>query len=164
MPFALAVLLFAFQPAAPAPSIAVPAGQHMVLTARGRGFQVYRCEQPAGSPTAEWKFFFPRAELFSKEQKVGTHGAGPSWQYKDGSRVEGTVLASAPSENLGAIPQLLLRATHPTGTGLFSRVTYIQRTATQQGVAPQTGCDAAHLGQVAEVLYQATYTFYAAER
>jgi hypothetical protein len=45
---------------------------------------------------------------------------------------------------------------------MFAQVSWIQRVATENGVAPATGCDDAHVG--AEVLapYAADYFFYRA--
>lgn len=44
----------------------------------------------------------------------------------------------------------------------MSEVTYIQRLDTQGGLAPATGCDAAHEGATARIGYTATYYFYRA--
>jgi hypothetical protein len=45
---------------------------------------------------------------------------------------------------------------------VMSKVTYIQRLETVAGLAPQTGCDSAHLGALVESAYSATYYFYQA--
>jgi hypothetical protein len=58
----------------------------------------------------------------------------------------------------------LLQATSNSGPagGTFSETTYIQRINTTGGVAPSTGCDAAHLGATVAVYYTADYYFYRA--
>ncbi len=60
----------------------------------------------------------------------------------------------------GAIPWLVLRAKSHAGDGLFAKVAYIVRSATEGGSAPTAGCDAAHVGAEARVGYRATYTFF----
>ncbi len=58
-----------------------PAQGPLLLTLRGRGVQVYRCE------AAGWVLDHPEAALFDVRQKlVGHHDAGPSWHLDDGGR------------------------------------------------------------------------------
>ena len=73
----------------------------------------------------------------------------------------GQVLQRANAPKAGAVPWLLLKAASNDGSGVFGRVTYIQRRETDGGSAPGTGCDSAHTGAVAAVNYQAEYVFYA---
>jgi len=50
---------------------------------------------------------------------------------------------------------------HSGATGLFTDVTYVQRLNTSKGVAPATGCDAAHVNPPdVHVQYSADYYFY----
>ncbi len=57
-----------------------------------------------------------------------------------------------------AIPWLLLEGVNPSGKGVFSDVTYIQRLNTVGGLAPSTpGTEA---GQEVLVPYMADYLFY----
>jgi hypothetical protein len=133
----------------------VPDGHRLVLSALGRGVQVYDC--PAGA----WVLREPAAAILRGERTVAIHYAGPTWQsVKDGSKVIVTgarVEVKAPHPERD-IPWLLLPTTG-TGPGLFGEVRYIQRLATRGGVAPTGACQAgASLG----VPYHATYNFWVA--
>lgn len=135
-----------------------PPNQHPVLTVRGIGAQVYRCEALGGP--FQWVFQAPVARLFdANDREVGTHGDGPRWTYQDASSVRGKVLART-TPDPASIPALLLQATGPRGSGVLTTVEYIRRSDTHGGLAPAEGCDAAHRGDLARVPYTATYTFY----
>jgi hypothetical protein len=139
-----------------------PPDQHPILTAAGKGVQIYTCQQ--GPANAQWIFQSPEAILTdSSGTPVATHGAGPIWKSKDGSTVKGDVLQKFASPDPGAIPWLLLKASAPTGSGVMSHVEYIRRSDTQGGIAPTIPCDAGHLNASARVPYTATYTFYSAK-
>ena len=139
-----------------------PANQHAVLTVQGRGSQIYSC-QPVGASFA-WVFRAPAARLFDAAgNEVGTHGDGPTWIALDSSAIRGTVLASAPSPDATSIPWLLLKAHDPQRTGVLTTVESIRRSDTKGGIAPATGCDAAHKGDLVRVPYTATYTFYSSQ-
>src|SRR5580704_9059872 len=86
-----------------------PAAQHAVLTVLGKGVQIYACQQVGDVP--QWAFQAPEATLFDAAgAKVGTHGAGPVWKYRDGSLVKGEVVTKSPAPQAEAIPWLLLKA------------------------------------------------------
>ncbi len=138
-----------------------PSGQQPILTATGKGVQIYACQQVSGSP--QWVFQAPEATLTNATGKtVATHGAGPIWKStEDASTVRGQVIAKA-SPAASAVPWLLLKPAASTGSGIFSKVEYIRRSNTQGGNAPATGCDAQHLDITIRVPYTATYTFYSA--
>ena len=89
-----------------AQTIAAPAGQKVVLKAEGRGAQIYLCKNVDGG--AKWTFVAPDANLYVDGLGVGTHGAGPVWNYKDGSAVKGTLVTTVDSPDNKAIPWLLL--------------------------------------------------------
>jgi uncharacterized protein DUF3455 len=125
----------------------------------GVGFQIYQCA--AGGSGAAWVFQAPQADLLNEGgEVVGSHYAGPTWQALDGSTVVGRKIAAAPSPDPNAIPWLLLIAVSHDGDGRFTDVTTIQRLNTSGGKAPTTGCDPAHIGDVARVPYEAGYFFY----
>jgi hypothetical protein len=129
-----------------------------IVTAQGKGVQVYRCQaRPEG---AAWVFVAPEATLYQGAQTVGTHGAGPTWHWKDGSMVTGKLLVNQPAPDGKSIPWLLLAATPGPAPGTLARVSYVRRSDTQGGAAPQQGCDAQHLGSLVRIDYSATYTFY----
>jgi hypothetical protein len=123
------------------------------------GVQVYMCNGVAAGPT--WTFVAPQANLMRDDGKlVATHFIGPTWQGNDGSSVVGSKVAGATVDTT-AIPWLLLTATsHADESGFFQDVTSIQRLSTVGGLAPTTGCDADHLGAIAQVPYSAEYVFY----
>jgi hypothetical protein len=132
-----------------------PAGAVLLFELRASGDQIYTCDPTTGV----WKFKAPQATLFNDDgEVVGSHYAGPTWQYQDGSIVKAKVVASADAPAKNAIPWLLLEATAHEGNGVFSAVTHIQRLATKGGVGPTGGCDVT--GPDVYVPYKATYVFY----
>jgi Protein of unknown function (DUF3455) len=138
----------------PIPSqLQVPEGHRLVLSALGRGVQIYDC--PAGA----WVFREPAAVILRGNRTVAVHYAGPTWQsVKDGSKVVATgarVQAPAPHPQRD-IPWLRLETTG-TGPGLFAEVVYVQRLETRGGVAPTGACQA---GASVAVPYTATYNFW----
>jgi Protein of unknown function (DUF3455) len=138
-----------------------PPSQHPILTATGKGVQIYTCQQSAAGP--QWVFQAPEAKLLDASgNPIGAHGAGPIWKSNDGSTVKGELLKKSPSPDTTSIPWLLLKAASPSGSGIMTRVEYIRRSDTQGGASPTTGCDAQHLNAVSRVPYTATYTFYSA--
>jgi hypothetical protein len=147
-------------PAVTWPTALAPADKEVwVMTAAARGVQIYECRGNAAG--SAWTFVAPEAELFDDTRRsIGTHGAGPFWQARDGSRVEGKLVARADAPAADAIAWLLL-STHDAGpAGSFSRVTSIRRINTVGGMAPRTGCTAETLGATARVPYAADYVLY----
>jgi hypothetical protein len=135
-------------------------GDELALVLPAEGVQVYEC-RVGPDARAAWAFVAPEAELFDlRGRKVGRHGAGPSWESDDGSRVVGTVKQRADAPEAGAIPWLLLGTRSAGTSGVFAGVTGIQRIHTRGGVAPSTGCDAASAGATARVRYIAEYRFF----
>ena len=152
------------RPETPA-AVTVADGQNLAHVFHAEGFQVYQCTADA-SGTLAWAFRAPRADLFDADHNLvvkhfggieANLPAGAYWQsVKDGSRVHGGNTVSAP--NPGAIPLLRLDALDTAGTGILSRVSFIQRLATVGGVGPTGACSPAD-EQVA-VPYSADYFFY----
>lgn len=142
-------------------SMSPPADVVPAFITEGRGVQIYRCSEKDAA--YQWVFEAPEATLFDPgtHQQVATHGAGPSWTWKDGSAIVGNVLQKTPSPDPGSIPWLLLEA-HTTGTtvGALTPITRVRRSDTHGGNAPGVGCDAAHANTVTRIPYTATYTFY----
>jgi hypothetical protein len=123
-----------------------PAGQHAILTAAGKGVQIYACQ------AQQWVFVAPEAKLFDQTgNELGTHSAGPLWKFNDGRTIKGQVIAKSDAPDAANIPWLLLKA---DGGG----IEYIRRSDTRGGVAPATRCEA---GRTEKIPYSATYTFYA---
>jgi hypothetical protein len=138
-------------PAAAPPQLAVPAGQHVVLTAAvERGSQVYACRG------GTWTLERPAAVLTGSGTDV-LHDAGPRWTATlDGSSVAGAQVAAVPVA--GSASDLLLRATSHAGAGVMSTVDYVQRLGVRGGAAP-TGACSENTEQA--VGYTAEYRFYA---
>ena len=149
-------------PTVPA-AIAVPAGNTLFLVGHARGAQVYTCAK--SGDTYAWTLKTPAAVLYDDAgRSIILHFAGPTWRAHDGSAVVAARVASAPAPVPHAIPWLLLKSVTTTpgnggGTTLVP-TTYIQRVNTTGGVAPATGCDAAHVRATTSVVYTADYYFY----
>lgn len=149
-------------PTVPSPTLAVPDGNRLAFHYDAVGVQIYGCSATATG--YGWVFQAPEATLYGRHGRVeGKHYAGPTWESKDGSKVTGSKLAAFTADPT-AIPELLLQAVTHEADGRMSDVTYIQRLETVGGLAPMTGCDAAHVGDVARVDYTATYFFYEAKK
>ena len=142
---------------AQADSLDMPGAQPF-LTTTAAGVQIYACEYGADH-TLGWVFQHPRATLYDAHgAAVIEHSAGPSWQARDGSRIEGKVVAQKPSDTPGSVPQLLLQ-THSTGAqGVLESVRYVQRVRTVGGVKPAAPCTVEH--ESGSSPYIATYIFY----
>ena len=148
-----------FFPPVPNPSLAVPAGHHLAFHYDAIGVQIYVC---VSTPTGyAWAFRAPEASLFDPRGRlVVTHFAGPTWEsVGDRSRVVAKKMKEFTAQP-GAIPELLLEATSHEGRGQMADVSFIQRLDTEAGLAPLSGCDAAHASATARVDYTATYFFY----
>jgi hypothetical protein len=146
-----------------AAELAVPEANKLTYMAVAKGVQIYECAADASGALA-WKLHAPRADLVDDAgTTIATHfggvdknlPAGPYWQSTDGSRVHGAKPVSVP--NPGSIPLLRLEAADTFGTGVFSKVAFIQRLETTGGVAPSGACTA---GKTTEVPYTAKYYFY----
>jgi hypothetical protein len=131
-----------------------PANETLALKAQAAGDQVYTCDGSA------WVLSGPDAKLTDEAGKqVGSHFAGPTWEWSDGSRVTGRAVANS-TPDPEAIPWLLLTAAQHQGEGVMKSVSSIQRLSTKGGKAPVGGCDASHKGQEARSHYTAVYYFY----
>jgi len=142
------------------PAIKAPAGEQLVLRAHAVGVQIYTCTAGAdGKP--QWTLQAPQAQLRDAlGALIGQHGAGPSWRHRDGSTVNGKMVARAEAPDGKSIPWLLLSATAHSGAGVLAHVSSIQRIHTEGGAAPASaGCDAQKEQEV-RVPYSADYYFY----
>ena len=155
-----ALLIFGTLPVlADQAAVAPPVNAPLLVEAQGDGVQIYTCEITAKGP--EWVFKAPEANLFDAQgRQIGTHYAGPSWKFADGSEVTGASVAQADAPVSGAIPWLLLKVKTKQGSGRLSAVMNIRRTDTKGGAAPTTGCEASHVGEQVRMRYSATYQFF----
>jgi len=147
-------------PGTPA-ALAPAADQDLAFVLEAAGVQKYTCTAPASATGPAWTFVAPQANLLAPGgEPVGTHYAGPTWEYEDGSLAVGTKVASV-TVNPAAIPWLLLAvSSHGDAPGRMMNVTAIQRLVTVGGNAPPAGCDAAHAGATIPMPYRAKYYFY----
>ncbi|WP_174627097.1 DUF3455 domain-containing protein [Candidatus Methylobacter favarea] len=142
--------------------ITVPAGNRPVLSAHAQGDQIYQCVLNEGRYS--WKLKAPDTDLFDTEGRlIGRHYEGPTWEYKDGSRVVGRVVDKIDIEPGSAISWLLVEAIAHKRKGIFADVNFINRINTHGGLPPLEGCDSNHPGSEKRVAYVADYIFYAPE-
>jgi hypothetical protein len=137
-----------------------PADATLAAAFPARGVQIYTCAVPTAGGAPAWTLKAPHAVLGKGHDVQAIHFAGPSWEANDGSIVTAAKIASAAAPDATDIPWLLLQAATHKGDGLFANVTYIQRLATENGVAPATGCDDAHVNAETLAPYGADYFFY----
>jgi Protein of unknown function (DUF3455) len=135
-----------------------PAEATLEFALPATGVQRYECTAKPGEAPS-WQPEGPHAVLNAGSKLAAIHFGGPSWQAVDGSLLKGARLTSAEAPDKSASPWLLLSGT-ATGEGVFSQVTHIQRVETVGGKAPQTGCDAEHIGSKTLSPYKASYFFY----
>ena len=137
-----------------------PAGEELLLIARARGFQIYVCRlNDVGQPA--WVLKAPEALLYDEQGNVlGNHFGGPTWKHNDGSEISGKMAAKVDAPDANTIPWLLINVTDHSGSGVFSRVTTIQRVHTAGGLTPISGCTSADLEKEFKSSYTADYYFY----
>ena len=144
--------------------VKVPAGHAVAMETVGAGDITYECRAKKDlAGQFEWVFVGPDARLMNRNgAQIGRYFGPPAtWENMDGSRVTGAQVAVAPA-GAGSIPLQLVKANPAMGMGAMQGVTYIQRVATQGGVAPSAGCEASGLGKKQMVKYQADYIFWRA--
>jgi hypothetical protein len=146
-------------------AVRVPTGNKVASETVGVGTIVYECRAKADMPGQfAWAFVGPTATLNDRSGKPVGRYAGPpaTWTANDGSALTATQVAVAPN-GAANLSHQLVKANPATGTGssLYG-VTYIQRVASQGGVAPMALCDASTLNARQTVNYQADYIFYKA--
>jgi hypothetical protein len=148
---AASLLLAAASSSAPAqtPSIDNPPGTKLLLQAKGEGAQVYACTD------GHWELKAPDARLIDSHGRViGKHFAGPTWHLNNGGEVKGKAIAKQPAPDSSSVPWLLIQSVSSSGS--LSSVTWIRRTHTHGGTAPNSACTSGEL----RVPYTATYEFY----
>ena len=135
--------------------------ESLAMIVPAKGVQIYECRAKQDQPGSYgWAFVAPEADLFDNNgKKIGTHYAGPHWESADGSKIAGTVKASADAPQVDAIPWLLLATKSDGPEGSFTKITSIQRVNTVGGVAPKTACSQSTIGTIARVPYTADYYF-----
>ncbi len=146
----------------------VPAGNRLSYRVYATGVQIYQVRRSTTNPNQFlWVNTAPRADLFIQQQlknQVGTHYAGPSWEFMQGPYKGEKVVASklqGVTVDPTAVPWLLLKALDAQSSP-GNQISYIQRVCTTGGLAPSVIPNESNLGQVEEVPYTATYLFFEA--
>ncbi len=142
--------------------VQVPSGHRVVMQTVGSGEITYECRaKKDAAGQFEWVFVGPNAVLADRSGKsLGKYYGPPAtWENNDGSKVTATQVAVAPAGS-GNIPFQLVKANPAVGSGAMNGVTYIQRVATNGGIAPASMCGAGNVGSKENVKYQADYIFW----
>ncbi|HEX6231507.1 MAG TPA: DUF3455 domain-containing protein [Jiangellaceae bacterium] len=145
-------------------TIAVPEGNKLFRVGHAVGVQIYSCNATSGG--LKWEFVAPRADVYNDQGKlIMTHFGGPTWQAGDGSAVVGRREAGVNVDPTAVDWLLLSVASSSAGEGdQLTGTTFIQRTATSGGIAPDAAeCNAETVGNQAEVPYTADYYFWKAK-
>ncbi len=159
--FLICFIIFPALAFADAPeTLKVPEGNTLQLTLHAKGDQIYQCMYLDGA--YQWQWQAPDAKLYEPQNQslVGSHGAGPSWVYKDGSSIKAKALQKVDSPEKSAAPWLLLEVTEHKGDGMLTKTRYIQRINTTGGISPSSTCDGNHPGLEKRIPYTADYIFY----
>lgn len=138
-------------------ALQVQPGHRVISRLYAVGVQAYRWNGTG------WTFVEPIATLFANAEyhkKFGVHYVGPTWESNSGGKVVAARQEGC-SPDPTAIPWLLLKTVTADGSGIFGRVTYIQRVNTKGGLTPTA--PGATIGAVAEVPYSTEYYFYRAD-
>ncbi len=145
-------------------AVKVPAGHSVALETVGAGDITYQCRAKKDMASQfEWVFAGPSASLKDRNGiLIGKYYGPPAtWESMDGSKLTGTQVAVAPNGE-GNIPSQLVKANPAVGAGAMQGLSYIQRVATQGGVAPKAVCAKGNEGEKQVVSYKADYIFYRA--
>ena len=144
-------------------------GNQLIADGYAKGVQIYQVQRSATDPNAfSWVNIAPLATLFKKPDFTDQfilHFAGPTWQFTKGANNGQRVVAKklqGVTEDTTAIQWLLLQAVDSLSSA-DNEITFIQRLFTVGGLAPKTGADEAHLGQLDSIPYTARYFFYEAK-
>lgn len=135
-------------------SLQMPVGSKVVIHTYALGVQIYRWNG------ASWDFVEPLANLYANENyqgEFGKHYVGPTWELNNGNKVSARRLDGCLPDST-AIPWLLLQTVSSEGSGIFRKVTFIQRTNTAGGLAPTVS--GSFVGEEKRVPYTAEYYFY----
>ncbi len=145
-------------------AVKVPAGHVVTMETAAAGDITYQCRAKKDmADQFEWVFAGPRAGLKDRKgNNVGTYYGPPAtWESLDGSKVAGAQVAVAPN-GAGNIPSQLVKANPAVGAGVMQGISFIQRVATEGGVAPKAACAKGNEGEKQVVPYKADYIFYRA--
>jgi hypothetical protein len=145
-------------PAVP-PRLQVSAAEEAAFALSASGVHVYEC-RPGGMGGFSWVFTGPDATLTDGSGSRATLRAANSFESSDDRSIATSVVRSTAPAGADNLPWALLAARSPSGAGLFSGVTSVQRVNTTGGVAPREGCGESSVGTQARVDFTADYYFY----
>jgi hypothetical protein len=137
-------------PAAIAVKASVPVAQ-----LQAAGAQIYICTKNAAG-ALNWTFREPVASLLEEGKTVGRHFVGPTWEFVDGSLVQGEVAGKAPGTTAKDIAWLKLSIKDPPKSGPAAGATSVLRIDTKGGVF-EGACESE--GELHSEPYTATYIF-----
>lgn len=135
-------------------ALLVPKGQ-AILSVAASGTQNYECVLTPKGKLA-WSFREPKAELSRDNVTIGRHYAGPTWEFSDGTKLVGQVVATAPGKTPDDIPWLKLTVRSGTRKGPAGGAKFILRADTQGGVLAG---DCTTAKELRAQPYKATYVF-----
>ena len=141
-------------------AVRVPAGHRHALTLKAAGSLNYECRAHAGMSGAYgWVLDAPDAALLHwSGLAVGRYYAGPTLEYRDGSRLAMKLIGSSPDDP-GKLPIQLYQAASRGAKGELADVTYVQR-LNALGRAPEAPCGAGDVGRGARSRFSADLFFY----
>lgn len=150
------------QPPATANAVAVPPGHEHVMTLRAVGTVNYECRPMTGMSGAyTWTLAAYDAPLRHWTGfRVGRLYQGPTWAYRDGSKLVGEMIGSV-SGGPGRLPEQLWRTRSTGAKGALSTVVFVRRTGAIGDPPPATRCTGPRVGAVAKAEFEADYEFYA---
>jgi hypothetical protein len=145
-------------PALPS-AVRVPAGHRHAMTLKASGTLNYECRAHPGMAGAYgWVLDAPDARLLHwSGVPVGRYYAGPTLQYRDGSRIRLRLVGSSPDDP-GKLPIQLYEAAAGRD-GEFGNVTYVQR-LNALGPMPEARCSARDVGTAARAGFSADFLLY----
>jgi hypothetical protein len=140
-------------------AVTVPPGHKKAMTLKAVGTMNYECRVRAGMSGAYgWVLNAPDASLRHwSGWRVGRYYGGPTWAYRDGSRVTARLIAASPAARS---PIQLWQASSIGVEGEFSGVTYIQRINATGGEPPSVPCTEGAVGRGRKVEFSAEFVFY----
>jgi Protein of unknown function (DUF3455) len=141
-------------------AVRVPAAHRHALTLKAVGTLNYECRPlPGMSGAYGWVLEAPDAALLHwSGLRVGRYYAGPTLEYRDGSKLVTRLVASSPDEP-GKLPIQLLRVVSSSGKGELSGVAYVQR-LNAAAAQPGERCTQREVGRSTRARFSADFLFY----
>lgn len=143
-------------------AVAIPPGHERIMTLHAVGTVNYECRPVTGMAGAHaWTLAAYDASLRHwTGLRVGRLYQGPTWAYRDGSRLTGQ-LAGSVSGGAGHLPLQLWRTRASGKKGTLSSVVFVRRVDATGEPPPQARCTAARAGALHPASMEADYEFYA---